>query len=107
MDVFFPFFAFALFAIVIVLSLVRHFGRSSSLLQQWVAQNGHRVVRQEYRTFFRGPFFWTTTKGQTVYYVAVEDPTGKQRAGWELVVWPWSNSVEVRWDERRAMSSGT
>jgi hypothetical protein len=96
-------FVFGCFALLIMLAWLWHFGRSNSLLHSWAAQNGFRIVRQEYRTFFRGPFFWTTTKGQTVYYVVVEDPTGKQRAGWVRCGGWWlgllSDNVEVRWDE--------
>jgi hypothetical protein len=96
-------FMLGLLAVVVILVFVWHFGRSNSLLQKWAAQNGYKIVGQEYRTFFRGPFFWTTTKGQTVYYVTVEDAAGNRRAGWVRCGGWWfgmmSDAVEVRWDE--------
>lgn len=89
-----------IFAIVMV---TWHFSRSNSLLQQWAEQNGYRVVHQEYRTFFKGPFFWTSSKNQTVYYVTVEDAHGQQRKGW-VRCGGWflgllSDNVDVAWDE--------
>jgi hypothetical protein len=95
-------FFIALLVVVVVLGLTWHYGRSSSLLHQWAERNGYRVVRQQYRNFFRGPFFWTTTKGQTVYYVTVEDDAGNRRSGWvRCGGWLFgllSDHVEVRWD---------
>jgi hypothetical protein len=89
-------------AALIGLSLWWHFGRSSSLLHQWAEQNGYRIVRQEYRTFFRGPFFWSSSKGQTVYHVVVEDSAGNRRSGYVRCGGWWlgllSDRVEVRWD---------
>jgi hypothetical protein len=90
-------------AVLVILALVWHFGRSSSLLHQWAAQNGYRIISQEYRNFFKGPFFWTSTKGQTVYYVVVEDAGGNKRRGW-VRCGGWllgllSDSVAVRWDD--------
>ena len=72
---------FALFAGVAVLLLVFHFTRSDSLLRGWAEQNGFRIVREEYRWFSKGPFFWTSSRGQTVYYVTVEDKDGVRRSG--------------------------
>lgn len=88
--------------VLIGLSLWWHFGRSNSLLHQWAEQNGYRIVRQEYRTFFRGPFFWSSSKGQTVFYVVVENSAGARRSGYVRVGGWWlgllSDRVEVRWD---------
>ena len=62
----------------------------------------YRIVRQEYRTFFRGPFFWSSSKGQTVYYVVVEDSAGARQSGYVRCGGWWlgllSVRVEVRWD---------
>jgi hypothetical protein len=95
-------FACGAVAVLIFLALWWHFGRSSSLLHQWAAKNGYRIVRQEYRYFFKGPFFWTSSKGQTVYYVVVEDSGGTRRSGWVRCGGWWlglvSDNVEVRWD---------
>jgi hypothetical protein len=97
------FFVIIAFAILAILAMVWHSGRSSSLLNQWAAQNGYRVISQEYRTFFKGPFFWTSTKGQTIYYVVIEDSGGNRRGGWVRCGGWWlgllSDNVEVRWDD--------
>jgi hypothetical protein len=97
------FFFVALVVVVIVLGLVWHFERSNSLLHQWAAQNGYRIISQKYRNFFKGPYFWTSTRGQTVYYVVVEDPDGNTRSGWVRCGSWWfgllSDNVEVHWDD--------
>ena len=95
-------FALGALAVFIMLALWWHFGQSSSLLHQWAEKNGYRIVRQEYRHLFKGPFFWTSAKGQTVYHVVVEDSTGARRSGWVRCGGWWlgllSDNVEVRWD---------
>src|SRR5688500_22244 len=68
--------AFAIFAVV---SIAWHFSRSRGLLEQWAAENGYRIIESSYRNLVRGPFFWTTSKGQTVYRVTVEDASGRRR----------------------------
>jgi hypothetical protein len=80
-----------------------HYSRSSSLLEGWAAKNGYRLISQEYRSVFKGPFFWTSSEEQTVYYVTVEDRNGQRRSGWvRCGGWFWgllSDNVEVRWDD--------
>ncbi len=65
MDDLFPVLAMVSFLAVAVLGVAWHFGRSSSLLEGWARRNGYRIIDKEYRTFFRGPFLWTTGKDQT------------------------------------------
>jgi hypothetical protein len=76
--------------------------RSQSLMTHWAAQHGYQILHYEYRTFRRGPFFWTTSKGQTVYYVEVLDTQGKRRNGWlrcgGRFLGLMSEQVEVRWE---------
>ena len=103
MDFLLPVFAFAAVAAFVGLMIWWHFSRSDSLLQQWAQRNGYRLVRREYRSFFKGPFFWTTSRGQTVYYVTVEDAEGNRRSGW-VRCGGWflgllSDNVEVRWED--------
>jgi len=91
--------AFAGFAIF---TWVWRFQRSDSLLRQWADQNGFRIISQEYRSVFTGPFFWTTSKGQTVYYVVVKDSDGNTRGGW-VRCGGWffgllSDNVDVSWE---------
>src|SRR3954469_4555687 len=88
---------------LLILSFAWQFGRSQSLLDTWAAENGYHIIHKEYRNFFRGPFFWTTSKGQTVYYVTVQDKAGWTRSGWVRCGGWWlgllTDHVEVRWDE--------
>src|SRR5262245_57134799 len=76
--------------------------RSNARLHQWAASNGHHVVRQEYRHLRKGPFFWTSSKGQSVHYVIVEDSNGSRRSGWVRCGGWWlgllSDHVEARWE---------
>jgi hypothetical protein len=92
-------FAGALF----ILGLVWHFWRSDSLLQKWAEDQGYRIIRQEYRWFFKGPFFWTSSNGQTVYYVVIQDSAGSKRSGWVRCGGWWfglvTDKVEVRWED--------
>jgi hypothetical protein len=91
------------FILIAILGIVWHFSRSDSVLRQWADRNGYRLIDQEYRNVFKGPFFWTSTKGQTVYYVTVEDGAGRRRKGW-VRCGGWflglmSDAAEVRWDD--------
>jgi hypothetical protein len=95
-----------LVAVLVVIGAVRmvwRFRRSDSLLEQWADQNGYRLIVQEYRTLLHGPFFMTTSMGQTVYYVTVEDHGGRQRKGWVRCggrfLGLFSDNVEVGWDD--------
>jgi hypothetical protein len=79
--------------------------RSRSLLEGWATRNGYQIMQLERRYLCSGPFFWTTSKGQTVYYVTVRDDQGQVRSGfvrcggWWLGL--WSAKTDVRWDDRR------
>lgn len=70
-------------------------------LDRWAAGAGYRILRKEHRTFFKGPFFWTTSRSQVVYRVLVEGPKGEKRQAWVRIGgfwWPWTRRIEVRWD---------
>jgi hypothetical protein len=79
-----------------------HISRSRSLLQRWAAENDYSILNSEYRYFSKGPFFWTSSKGQTVYYVTVRDHEGNIRTGWVRCGSWWlgllSDKTEVRWE---------
>jgi hypothetical protein len=87
-------------------SIAWHFRKSRRVLERWAEQNGYRIVDAEYRHFFKGPFFWTSSKGQTVYRVTVE-MKGGVRSGWVRCGSWWfglmSDKAEVRWDEPPAV----
>ena len=90
-------------AVLAVVLIVWHFSRSRGLLEQWAAQNGYRLLSSEYRWMARGPFFWSTGKGQTVYRVRVQDRSGQVRDGWVkcggFFLGLLSDAVKVRWDD--------
>jgi hypothetical protein len=76
--------------------------RSEDLIDGWAQANGLTIVAKEARGFLRGPMFWTTAKGQTVYRITVRDQRGSQRTGWIRCGGRWmglySDKVDVRWD---------
>jgi len=78
------------------------FSRSRSLLEQWASSNGFEILRREYRNFRKGPFFWTSSKNQVVFYVTVRDRDGKLRSGWvrcgSWILGLLSDQTEVRWE---------
>jgi hypothetical protein len=91
-----------------VVGLIWHSIRSRALLERWAELNGYRIIDADYRNVFRGPFFWTTTKGQTVYRVTVE-LKGDVLKGWvrcgSRCLGLLSDRVEVRWDEAPAKAA--
>jgi len=88
--------------LLVATSLVWHSRRSRILLERWAERNGYRIIDADYRNFFRGPFFWTTAKGQTVNRVTV-DVKSVVQTGWVRCGTRWlglfSDRAEVRWDE--------
>jgi hypothetical protein len=92
--------------IAAVAGLVWHSRRSRTLLERWAERNGYRIIDADYRNFFRGPFFWSTTKGQTVYRVTLQIGVGIVRRGFVRCgsrrLGLLSDRVEVRWDEAPA-----
>ena len=80
-----------------------HYGRAGSLLASWAKGNGFELLSQENCLFFRGPYFWTTTRGQEVYRVSVRDREGRTRSGYVrcggTFLGMLGDQVDVRWDE--------
>ena len=100
-----PLFAFML--LLIGLTLIWHSWRSRRVLERWAERNGYRIIDADYRNFFRGPYFWTTAKGQTVYRVNVEVKGGVRRGWVRCGSWGlglFSDRTEVRWDETPAVA---
>jgi hypothetical protein len=91
-----------LLVVAIVGSLAWHHARSRQVLEEWARREGYELVQSEYRMLFRGPFFLTSSKGQTVYYVRVRDQNGRERSGYvRCGSWffgLWTNDVEARWE---------
>lgn len=93
-------FAFAIF------SMVWHFKRGQTLVERWAARNGFRLISTEYRWIRRGPFWWRTSKGQSVYHVEVCDGNGEYRSGY-VRVGSWigglfTDVADVKWDRPRS-----
>jgi hypothetical protein len=91
--------------ILIFLGWRWQFRKAESRLKKWAEQSGYRIIDRSYRLLFRGPFLWTSVKGQAVYGVHIEDQDGRQRQGWvRFGSWwwgMWSDRVDVLWDEPR------
>ena len=89
--------------VVIPISWRWHFSRAKAILNHWAQDNGYAILSSEQRWFRRGPFFFSTSEGQVVYYVTLRTPTGQERRGWvRCGGWWWgvlSDRAEVRWDE--------
>ena len=77
--------------------------RSRVLLEQWAADNGFTILSREHRYLRRGPYLWTTGKGQDVYYIEVQDTGGTTRSGFVRCGGYWSgmlsDKVTVAWDQ--------
>src|SRR5262245_29879195 len=97
-------FQILLLAVVVlaVIGLIAwHFSRSRTILQRWADEHGFEILHCEYRHLVKGPFFWTTSQGQTVYYMTVRDSQGTERQGWVRCV-GWflglmTDKAEVKW----------
>jgi hypothetical protein len=99
--------AFIFIAIVLVFVFVLTTShrnvRSSELIDRWAEAHGYRVVDTESRMIARGPYFFTTSKSQTVYYVTFADADGRERRAYvRCGSWLgglWSDKVDVKWEE--------
>jgi len=102
-DAFIPICVLILIVPIVILSYIWQSSRSNTILDQWARDNGYQIISKEYRPFRRGPFFWSTGKSQTVYYVHVQDSRGNLRSGWVRcgsMFWGvMSDNAEVRWDQ--------
>jgi hypothetical protein len=87
----------------VVLLGMWHYSRGRQLLEGWAGRQGLDLVDVEVRFLRRGPFFWTTSNGQLVYYVSLRDGSGEIRRAW-VRCGGWffgmlSDNVDVRWDD--------
>jgi hypothetical protein len=91
-----------LFVVIGVVALWWDITRSRALLNRWAADSGFQIIESHYRVFRKGPFFWTSSRGQTVYFVTIRDRQGYQRSGWvRCGSWwwgLWSTETQVRWE---------
>lgn len=102
MDNGFPVLLVLVFIAFAIAMVFWHYSRSRQLLENWARNNDYSIVSSEYRHFFKGPFFWTSSKGQAVYYVTIRTADGEMRSGW-VRCGGWflgllNDHAEVRWD---------
>jgi len=82
--------------------------KAQSIFQNWAREQGYTVLRFQ-RAFLSGAFsFWTTSRGQVVYFITIRDNQGAERNacvrcgsfGGGIL---FNNKIEVKWiDESEA-----
>ncbi len=87
----------------IFLTVKWFFNKSATLLKEWANINSYDLVECELRWLKRGPFFWSSSSGQTVYFVKVIDQkTSNSKKGWVRCGSFWgglfSSKTEVKWE---------
>ncbi|MBI3857289.1 MAG: hypothetical protein HY293_16505 [Planctomycetes bacterium] len=73
-----------------------------AMLERWAKANGFEIASSEDCWFFKGPYFWSATRGQKVYRISVRDRNGKLRSGYACcggyLLGTLSDHVDVTWD---------
>jgi hypothetical protein len=78
---------------------------AKSIVEKWAAEQGNEVLAVE-SPFATGAFsFWTTSRGQVVYFVTIRDRLGNERKAWvrcgsHTGTVLFSNRIEVRWHDQ-------
>jgi hypothetical protein len=79
------------------------FSRGRTLLNRWAHDNGFQILQSEIRTLCAGPFTWTSSRNQIVYFVRVRDKEGGEHSGWVRCGNFWSgifsDKTEVKWKD--------
>ena len=71
--------------------------KALEMLHDWARAHGLVIKSSEVRTFFKGPYFWTSWKGDVVYYFTAEDMhTRRARRGYALPAYGLVLSVRGR-----------
>lgn len=93
--------ALGLPALFIVFAIGVH-RRASTLLYDWAARNGYRIIESERRRYRKGPFFFNSSNNQVVFHVTVQDAYGNVHHGWvrcgSYQLGTWTNDVDFRLD---------
>jgi len=96
--------AIVLIVVVVTFLLVWHFVRSREILERWAKDGGFEILERDYRHLAKGPFFWTSSRGQAVYFVKVRDRSGAVLSGWVRCGGWWSglfsDKAEVKWSSK-------
>ena len=89
--------------LLVIVSMRWERRRSAALIDRWAQAQGYQVLERQSRLFDRGPFFWRTSKGQTVYYITLRDEQGQVRQAWlrcgNWFLGLWSDEVAVEWEQ--------
>ena len=103
-----PLVAVALFTLCSVAGLATfawQVRRTRALLDRWAATSGFRIVARHWRVWRTGPYRFRSTDAQWVFYVTVEDASGRRRSGYARVggffLGLMSDAVAVTWDDER------
>jgi hypothetical protein len=79
-----------------------NFKKTRQILGKWAKDNNYQILSSEHRIFTKGPFFWTSSRQQSVYYVVVRDSHGHEKSGWLRCGDYWFgmliDRVEVIWE---------
>ncbi|HKB39202.1 MAG TPA: hypothetical protein VKD72_22380 [Gemmataceae bacterium] len=85
-----------------VAAMVWRYQRADQMLRDWAGREGYQLLSASQCWFWRGPYWFRTTKSQMVYRVTVRDQYGEVRSGYaRLGGWflgMWSDEVDVTWD---------
>jgi hypothetical protein len=94
---------FGMVVVVAIALVVWSFSRGRTLLNRWAEENRFRIIHAEVRHLCAGPFTWTKSRNQIVYYVRVSDRDGKERKGWVRCGSYFgglaSDKTDVRWED--------
>jgi|SRR5579883_1850067 len=84
--------------------------RGRIVLEGWAAAQGYEVLQCE-SPFATGAFsFWTTSRGQVVYFVTLRDRVGRERSAWVrcgsfLGSVLSSDDIEVKWNDHETQTA--
>jgi hypothetical protein len=78
--------------------------RGKAIVQNWAAKNGYLITQIE-SPFATGAFsFWTTSRGQVVYFVTIQTKEGQTRKAWvrcgTFTSGVLTDEIEVKWDDQ-------
>ena len=78
--------------------------RYNQIAQNWAKKEKLEILTSEHKYWNRGPFFKTTSKGQSILYVETSDKKGNIRKGHLLCGGFWGgvlqNKATIKWKEQ-------
>jgi hypothetical protein len=88
-------------AAVIVLNIWAY-AKAKDILRRWAGKNGFEIEGNKY-CLFKGPYFWSSSGAQIVFYVTVREQNGDRRSGWvrcgSWILGPLVEKIDVMWKE--------